>query len=69
MIERRRTKQIKVGNTFIGSDHQISVQTGYQCEADGEKMVLLQITGDVPGRSRRKHQQGIENQQTHTGDG
>ena len=42
MIERRRTKQIKVGNTFIGSDHQISVQSMLNISSHDIKNSVIQ---------------------------
>ncbi|MBQ6625319.1 MAG: flavodoxin-dependent (E)-4-hydroxy-3-methylbut-2-enyl-diphosphate synthase [Clostridia bacterium] len=42
MVERRRTKQIKVGNTFVGSDHQISVQSMLNISSHDIKNSVIQ---------------------------
>ena len=43
MIERRKTRQIKVGNIFIGSDHNVSVQSMVNVDSRDTEGVISQI--------------------------
>ena len=38
-----------------------------QGEGNGETVILLQVTGHIPGCGGRKHQQGIQDQKAHAG--